>query len=329
MDRDDVQPVVQILLKSAVRDHLPQVAIRRGNHANVHLERPLGSERLELALLQYPQELRLQRGAHRSDFVEEDRSSVRKRELSLLARRRAGECAPDVAEQLAFEEGFGNCRTVHFDQRHFALTAVIVNRTGDHLLARAGLARDENRALGAGDDFSRSNHFLHAAAATDDAVVVEFGVAFADEIPVFGPQALVIERAVDDDQQLVDVERLLQVIESPELHRLDRAFDRGVRRHHDHLRPLRRRNSRQLTNEIQSGQFRHQIVDDHQIERPLREQTLRFSRARRRDHIVPVASQRLRQRIQDLCFVIDEEDKCVGHTSGARETPNSMRTSVP
>ena len=41
-----------------------------------------------------------------------------------------------------------------------------------------------------------------------------------------------------------------------------------------------------------------------------REQALRFARAGRRDDFVPLAPQRLRQRRQDLRFVVDEKDGC-------------------
>ena len=86
------------------------------------------------------------------------------------------------------------------------------------------------------------------AAAADDAVVIELLVALADQVAVLGAQPLVLERAPHDDQQLVDLERLLQVVERAELHRLDRALDRGVRGHHQDLRPLafgrRRRRTR-------------------------------------------------------------------------------------
>ena len=87
VDRDDVQPVVEILLEPAVGDHLPQVAVGRGDHPHVDLLRALGAERLELALLQHAQQLRLQRRAHRADLVEEDRAAVGQRELALLVGR--------------------------------------------------------------------------------------------------------------------------------------------------------------------------------------------------------------------------------------------------
>ena len=67
----------------------------------------LGTERLELALLQHAQQLRLQAAAHRADLVEEDRAAVGQRELALLAGGGAGERAAHVAEQLRFEQRFG------------------------------------------------------------------------------------------------------------------------------------------------------------------------------------------------------------------------------
>ena len=81
-------------------------------------------------------------------------------------------------------------------------------------------------------------HLLHRPAAADHAVVVEVGVPLVNEVGVLGAQPLVIERAVDHDEQLVDLERLLQVVERAEPHRFDRALDRRVRGHHHDLRHL-------------------------------------------------------------------------------------------
>jgi hypothetical protein len=68
--------------------------------------------------------------------------------------------------------------------------------------------------------------------------VIEVLVPLAHQVAVLGAQPLVIERAPHDDEQLVDLERLLQVIERAKLHGFDRAFHRGVRGHHQDLRTL-------------------------------------------------------------------------------------------
>ena len=87
LHRDDVQAVEQILAERAVRDHLREVAVGRGDDAHVDLDRVRVADALELALLQHAQQLRLQRRAHRPDFVEEERALVRLLEAALPRRR--------------------------------------------------------------------------------------------------------------------------------------------------------------------------------------------------------------------------------------------------
>src|SRR5262245_25888885 len=104
LDRNHVEPVEQVLLELAFGDHLAKIAVAGRDHADVDALGPFTAERFELALLEHPQQLRLQRRAHRADFVQEDRAAVCQRELALLGRRRAGERAADVAEELRFEQ---------------------------------------------------------------------------------------------------------------------------------------------------------------------------------------------------------------------------------
>ena len=147
-------------------------------------------ERLELALLQHAQQLRLQRGDHGADLVEEDRAAVGQRELALLVGDRAGERAPHVAEQLGLEQRLGDRRAVHLDQRPRPLRAPIVDRPRHQLLAGPGLPGHQHRAPGLGDQLRRLDDLLHDPAATHDAVVVELLVALAEEVPVVGLQPL-------------------------------------------------------------------------------------------------------------------------------------------
>ena len=180
LDRDDVEAVEQIFLELAVGDHLPQIAVGGGDDAHVDLLGPLGAERLELALLQHAQQLRLQRRAHRADLVEEDRAAVGQRELALLGRGRAREGAAHVAEELGLEQRLGNRRAVDLDERHVALRAAVVDGPRDQLLAGAGLAGDEHGALGLRHPLGAADDVLHRPASADDAVVVELLVALAD-----------------------------------------------------------------------------------------------------------------------------------------------------
>ena len=166
------------------------------------------------------------------------RAAVCQRELALLRRRRPGERAADVAEQLGFEQRLRDRRAVDLDERHVALRAAVVDGARHELLAGTGLAGDEDGALGFRDPLGAENDLLHHPAPADDAVVIELLVALAAQIAILGAQLLMVERPADHDEELVDLERLLEIVECPELHRLDRALDRRVRSHHQHLSPF-------------------------------------------------------------------------------------------
>ena len=107
LDLNDIQPIVEILAEAAVLDHLRQIGVGRGDDSHVHFDRLAVADALELALLQHPQQLHLQRHRHRPDFVEEQRALIRLLEPTLTRADRAGERAAHVAEELGFEQPSG------------------------------------------------------------------------------------------------------------------------------------------------------------------------------------------------------------------------------
>ena len=221
------------------------------------------------------------------------------------------------------------------------LRTAIVNRARDQLLARTRFAGNQHGALGFGDAFGAPDHAHHGPAPPDDAVVIELFVAFAEQVSILRPQPLMIERTADDDQQFVDFERLLQIVERAELHRLDRAFHGGVRRHHHHLRPfpalrcrtdalggspvapLRRRRGaariadvgpafapgHEFANQVEAARLRHDVVDDEDVERPFGEQPERLTGIGRFDDFMSRRSKRAPERLQDFFLVVHEEDR--------------------
>ena len=86
-----------------------------------------------------------------------------------------------MAEELRFQQRLGNRGAVHLDERHVPLRAAVVDGARHQLLAGAGLARDEHRALRLGHALGAMDDLLQRAAATDDAVVAVFLVALAEE----------------------------------------------------------------------------------------------------------------------------------------------------
>src|SRR5262249_58166900 len=90
-------------------------------------------------------ELGLEAPRKQAHLVEEEPAAVGRLEKAGLGSTGIGEGAPLVAEQLAFEQGFGNGRAVQIDEGPTAARAIAVQELGDEPLARPWLALDQDR----------------------------------------------------------------------------------------------------------------------------------------------------------------------------------------
>ena len=75
LDREAVQPVVEIAAKLIVGDHVLQIAIRGGDDAHIGLQRRIAADALEPLLLKNAQHLALDQRRHIADFIQEDRAA--------------------------------------------------------------------------------------------------------------------------------------------------------------------------------------------------------------------------------------------------------------
>ena len=117
-DADDVQPVVQILPKRARRDLWIEFAVRRGDDADVDPRaHAIGADALDLAGLEKPEQRRLHAQAHLADLVEKHRAVGGGLENPRLVPIRAGEAAPDMAEQLGLHQRIRHAGAVQRRQR--------------------------------------------------------------------------------------------------------------------------------------------------------------------------------------------------------------------
>jgi len=71
VELNDVQPVVEVLAELAGGDALLELAMSGRDDAHVDVVRLVRADRTDLALLERPQELDLQRERHVAHFVEE------------------------------------------------------------------------------------------------------------------------------------------------------------------------------------------------------------------------------------------------------------------
>ncbi len=115
-----------------------------------------------LSLLDRPEELGLQLLRQLADLVEEERAAVGLLAHPRVGLRRSGERAAFVAEKLALDERRGDRPAVEDDERAGGARARAVDGLGDDLLARPGLALDEQRDVRGRDALQIREELAHA-----------------------------------------------------------------------------------------------------------------------------------------------------------------------
>ncbi len=102
-------------------------------------------------VLQEAQQLDLHAQGHVTDLVQEHRAALGGGDTAGVVAHGVGEGARLVAEQLGFEQGFGQRSAVDGDERMAVTRTEVVNGAGQQRLARARLAVDQHAAFAAGD----------------------------------------------------------------------------------------------------------------------------------------------------------------------------------
>ena len=176
----------------------------------------------------------------------------------------AGERPLHVAEQLRLEQRFGQRAAVERHERPIAPQRIEMNGARHPLLARSRFSRDQHRAVGAGDLLDQLEDRQHLVAAADDVAELMRGAERALEQHVLLPELPLLERVADLDLQLVDVERLAEVVVRAQPHGFDRGVGRRKRRDHDAenvlVDPLGR------AQHVDAAHVRHLDVGDQQVE---------------------------------------------------------------
>ena len=299
----DVEPVVEILAEPARAHELLQVAVGRREDAHVHVPHPLLAHRPHLALLQDAQELRLRRRRELAHLVEQERPAVRLAEEPGSRAHRAGEGALRVPEELRLGELRRQRRAVEADERAIRAARGADDGLGDALLAGAALSGDEHGHVARRDprdEHGEPPHRLrgeHHRAREDELALEPF-------VLVREPDRL--ERAAHDGEELVGVERLLEVVVGAGLHRLDRLPLRAVGGDEHDAR--RARPAGDPAEQLHPVHPRHAQVGHHELRGPRLEARERRGAVRRLFHEEPLALEDLAQRVADAGVVVDDED---------------------
>ena len=188
-------------------------------------------------LLEEAQQLGLERQRKVADFVEEESPSFGGLDLAFGVGDGAGERAPGMAEELAFEQLGVQAGAAHGDERPGGPAAPGVDRPRQHAFAGAAFPANQDDGVGGGDLVALVEDQRQRRVAAFERRLRHL----ADEL-LLEPGELVFQRTdaiepLQDGANLGGRERLGQVIERPSAHGVDGVFDAGKGRDDDDGQP--------------------------------------------------------------------------------------------
>src|ERR1019366_3838915 len=314
-DGDDVYAVVEILAERPVSHFLLQVLVRGADDPDVDRLLRVAADAPHDALLERAQKLHLHRDRGLADLVEEKRPSLRLVEETLLLLHGTGERAALVAEKFRLEEVLGHGTAVDRDEGVRRAGRGPMDRAGHELLSGARVARDEDGRRRPADARNEVEKRPHLARNAYDA---RRGVSFGSllERDVLVDEAFLLERAPDDELELLDVEGLGDVVVRSGLERFDRRLRGGVRRDHDDGGfPAR---FAHLLEDVEAAAVGHLQVGHDEVRRRRLERREAFDASARRGHAVAVLLKEDREHLPDAGFIVDDEE--MGAIFGRHET---------
>src|SRR5713226_4449189 len=168
MDREYVQPVVEVRAKCPVRNGGFEIAIRCRYYADIDFNGLRASDAFEFTFLQHPQECNLSVQRQLADFVEENGSSVRQFKSTEAALQRPGERALFVAKEFGGNQRWGKSCAVHAHERALRSTRSLMDGASNQFLTSSSLSTNENARIGGSNFHYSRKHFLQPRRGADD-----------------------------------------------------------------------------------------------------------------------------------------------------------------
>ena len=245
---------------------------------------------------------------------------------------RARERAALVAEELRLDDLARDRAAVQRHERPRAPRRVVVERVRDELLARPGLADEEDGRLRRGDDAELLEEALHGLADPEDRLEAEALVEALPQIADLARLPGALERRLGAQAQVVLRERLGDVVHGAEGARREERLDVPVRRHEEDgdVRARGREIGRELEPRPAGHlQVRHDERDRWVLDRALE----RRVRVREFLHAAAVRLERERHGLAAGRVVVHDEDEGLGaltrSPSSARSRSSSVHTATP
>ena len=254
---DDVEAVIQVLAELARLHFGAEVLVRRAQQPHVDRQLGDGTDRPHRALLNRAQQLALHRQRKVADLVEEQRAAVGRLKEAFAVVVGAGERALAIAKELGFEQLLRDGAAVDWHEGHRAAHAHFVNGARHQFLAGSRFAADQHRRHAARHFLDQRAHLLHRHRMPRHAAK---GCAHrrrwrrggggarrpggrrgamlrrqARRIDRRATAAAAAERRSDDAAELLQIDRLRQIVVGTGTQGIDRVLRRPVRGDDDRL----------------------------------------------------------------------------------------------
>ncbi len=167
LQRQDIQPVIQVRPKPPGFDLRSKGLVGRRNDTHVDLDRRATPHPLDLALLQDPKELCLHLSGHVSHLVQEECASAGPLELPTTLRGGPGECPGLVAKQLTFDQPFRNCGAIELLEWPASPRRRGVYGRRNQLFAGPALPEDQDRSIGIAGELDLFSELRHGLALSE------------------------------------------------------------------------------------------------------------------------------------------------------------------
>ncbi len=167
-----------------------------GDHTDVNHDTLIAADALKDALLQHAQKHYLGLRRKLAHFIQKDGPLVSDLKAAKSMAARACKGSLFMAEQLAGNDARGERRTIHLDHRMITTWAELMNSAGHQFFPGAGLAKNQNRAVGVRDLLDGQPNRLHLLAFTSQRSKVALGLNFSAQISRLPLEPLKLQHAL-------------------------------------------------------------------------------------------------------------------------------------
>ena len=221
--RENRQTVVQILPEAALTDRFRQVPVGGRNHPDIQGDGLASAHPFHFPFLKNPEQLGLQSQFHFRNLIQQESPAVGLLELARRGRHRAGKGAFFVTKQNGLQHVLGNGGAVDRHERLPGSWGMLMDVSGQHLLAGTALAGNQNRGIRVRHLGRQLEHAL-----TDR--------VFRHRLVRGGP-AYTAHHPGHRVHQHLGLERLDQVVDGSGLHRSHRVADLAIGGNQHHRQP--------------------------------------------------------------------------------------------